>query len=796
MSQKFILLTIITVIIISLNTCSFALTTLYEKTNEEQISSGVILRNYNRLTDKGFLNINILEVDLEDKYTSIGILNSENGLNTFQTVLEMAKTNESIAAINGDFFGGNYQNGYTVGFSASEGDILTSTYKGNESKDEFATFVLYKDNSAFLDYFNNVITFKKKGSDKFFTIKEFNRPSDNYEERPSLFTTEWGEKSIGSFSYLPLVEIVVKNNKIKEIRYNEEAIEIPKDGYVITAAGTLAEYIKDNFKVGNRVELDIDLDINLSKIKTAISGGAILVKDGEIPNFSANITGSHPRTALGISKDEKILYLITVDGRQKSSIGMTQTELAEFLIEKGIYDALNLDGGASTTMVAQKLGDKNLSIINNPSGGVLRKVTNVLGVFNTSRKSSLSNLIIEIDEENVFVGCQKELKVKGYDKYYNPVQIDIDDIKWSTSGVAGEIKDGKLIAGTEAGTINIIAKKGKVEATISIDILSAPNEISIEPKISYINQNEKVKFNITAKNKNGYYASIKNSELTWKIISGDGEFTDGTYSPKKDGIHLIEVSAGNAKSYALVEVATDTLSSENSSNIVLPKDIKGLDDANVSTSNSGDNVTKIAIYDSINKPIILFDKLKNSKIESALNKNADLIFLTSQNENVKLNIHKPIIKTSSYNKTSFENIDIINIDVSNGGLRNTDYTQWLNLQTDIKKTEKQNILILMKGNLDNFTDDNERKLFIDVMCELRKSTGKNIWIINEGNTTNYSMERGIKYLSVHNKNVNIVDPLEISRNTNYILITIEDNKLIYEIKNVFDGGDAPFSSNN
>lgn len=100
-----------------------------------------------------------------------------------------------------------------------------------------------------------------------------------------------------------------------------------------------------------------------------------------------------------------------------------------------------------------------------------------------------------------------------------------------------------MIAGDEAGTIKITAQKGKISTSISIDILSAPNEITIEPKTSYIEKNENVKFNIIAKNKNGYYASIKNSELTWNIISGDGTFSNGTYIPSKEGIHLIEVSA-------------------------------------------------------------------------------------------------------------------------------------------------------------------------------------------------------------------------------------------------------------
>lgn len=352
----------------------------------------------------------------------------------------------------------------------------------------------------------------------------------------------------------------------------------------------------------------------------------------------------------------------------------------------------------------------------------------------------------------------------------------------------GEIKDGKLIAGNTAGTIKITAQKGKAKTTISMDILSAPNEIIIEPKTSYIEKNETVKFNITAKNKNGYYASIKNSELTWNIISGDGEIKDGTFTPSKEGIHLIEIAAGNAKSYSLVNVSeiTETSGEIIKENVTIPKDIKGIDSANKESTNSGDGVIKIAIYDAINTPTILLDKLKNSKIENAINKISDLVILTSQeDENTISNITKPIIKTSSYSKTSYENTDIITIDVTNGGLRNTDYKQWLNLKNDIKNSKNKNILILMKGSLKNFVDEAEKKLFIDAMCEIKRSTLKNIWILNEGDYTDYSMERGIRYLSVNNQNFNINEPIEVAKDTSYILITIDENNLTYEIKNVF-----------
>lgn len=218
-------------------------------------------------------------------------------------------------------------------------------------------------------------------------------------------------------------------------------------------------------------------------------------------------------------------------------------------------------------------------------------------------------------------------------------------------------------------------------------------------------------------------------------------------------------------------------------NILPPKDIKGIDTANIESNVSGDNVFKIAIYDSIDKPTILLDKLKNLKLENELNQNSDLIILTSQeNEEVDLNITKPILKTSSYNKVSHGNTDIITIDVTNGGIRTTDYMQWTNIQSDIKTSKNKNILILMKGSLENFTDENEKKLFIDVMCEIKRNTNKNIWIITEGNYTTYSMERGIRYLSVNNQNFELT---EIAKNTSYILITINGDNLTYEIKNIF-----------
>ena len=69
----------------------------------------------------------------------------------------------------------------------------------------------------------------------------------------------------------------------------------------------------------------------------------------------------HPRTFVGMSKDSATLYLCVVDGRQKRSVGMSFREIQEFLVQLGAWQAMNFDGGGSTTMVVKG------KILNSPS---------------------------------------------------------------------------------------------------------------------------------------------------------------------------------------------------------------------------------------------------------------------------------------------------------------------------------------------------------------------------------------------------------------------------------------------
>jgi exopolysaccharide biosynthesis protein len=119
-----------------------------------------------------------------------------------------------------------------------------------------------------------------------------------------------------------------------------------------------------------------------SNVWNAISGDRMLVKNGQpVPGLEA--TRLDPRTAIGLSKDERFVIIVVVDGRE-TSIGATFAELAPLMVSFGCYTAMALDGGGSSTMVIQGLDGKP-RILNTPVddgiAGHERAVGNHLGIF-------------------------------------------------------------------------------------------------------------------------------------------------------------------------------------------------------------------------------------------------------------------------------------------------------------------------------------------------------------------------------------------------------------------------------
>ncbi|MFC1553974.1 phosphodiester glycosidase family protein [candidate division KSB1 bacterium] len=137
----------------------------------------------------------------------------------------------------------------------------------------------------------------------------------------------------------------------------------------------------ENLKIEDKLSFSYSVFPEGNNIKHAVGGTPRLLRNGKISieNDLEGVSQSfvdtrHPRTAIGYNED--FLFFVTVDGRQDGySIGMDLKELASFLIKIGAKEAINLDGGGSTTMWADG------EIRNKPSDGTIRSIANGLAIY-------------------------------------------------------------------------------------------------------------------------------------------------------------------------------------------------------------------------------------------------------------------------------------------------------------------------------------------------------------------------------------------------------------------------------
>ena len=169
---------------------------------------------------------------------------------------------------------------------------------------------------------------------------------------------------------------------------------IPRQGFVLSYGGTDVPPALKLLRPGARVDLETiyqPLDgraEDWAQAEDIIGGAGLLRRNGEVvsdwaiekfsPGFAAT---RHPRTLIGTHRDGSV-WLITVDGRQPHlSAGMTLPEVSDLVGRLGLHDALNLDGGGSTTMW---VGGR---IVNSPSDlAGARKVSDALLVTGRGSK--------------------------------------------------------------------------------------------------------------------------------------------------------------------------------------------------------------------------------------------------------------------------------------------------------------------------------------------------------------------------------------------------------------------------
>ncbi len=293
--------------------------------------------------------ISILELDLERTALSVAPVLAGGKLTGLADLNEMVTTSGALAGINGGYY---HYSGRPLGLLMINGTIISEPIKARTA------IGITDNNQILIDRVKWQGMIEDPTGKELLVISGVNR--NPRQDEAVIFNKYYG-KSLPAMG-AGTVQVTVLNQQIYRITTEAAGEEIiPENGYIIIASGhqrkKLAEWV-----IGDQISYrdQYTPDWGRRGVVSAIGAGPRLIKDQRIAitsveeGFQADIAfGLAPRSALGVTANNRLL-LFTVDGRQPElSIGITLQELAEYMLNFGVVDGVNLDGGGSARMVVR-----------------------------------------------------------------------------------------------------------------------------------------------------------------------------------------------------------------------------------------------------------------------------------------------------------------------------------------------------------------------------------------------------------------------------------------------------------
>lgn len=764
------IVSILTSMLLMFTSCAFVNGAyLSEVIEEKTLMDGVTYRHIKRLEDSGFQDVFVVQADLKKPGVKFEVLKSQNGESFLEKTSVLAAESGALAALNGDFFAakrGESGRGSAVGVEVIDGEVKSSASVEEKMN---TLYKVFGDERLHMNAFTFDITLTAANG-----ITDQVKLINKYDDLTGIvmYTDDWAEKSVGSIG--GIIEVSVdKNGKVLEKAMEQEPLKIPDGGYVLSAHMDYNTFLLDHVQVGDTISVDVRSTPNVDLIETAIGGGAILVHEGSVPEFfSHNISGRQPRSAIGLDKSGTVITLVAVDGRREDAKGMTQTELGHLLIDLGCYTALNFDGGGSTTMVVDTDGEKN--IVNTPSDGAERKVTNAVGVVSTLKDDAPLGEIAIKSETNVFLNSSIELSVSGLDTYKREKEVDASRVTYKVTN--GSVLQNRFTP-ERAGAAVITASYQGFTAKKEITVLSLPREINFAEKTVKLSSGETFAPVLVGKDKDGKKATISLRDALVSISSDAVSYDGENLAAKKKGAAIITATFGDvtANMCALVDGAEE---------IGVPENITIPDEKNVSAALEADGAYRFAVFGNTRKEVVLFDKfLMNSALYKMKENSKFQVFLGAD-------IHEDIISRVSNDYVFSKNYNCFGDDVSSfitlpnlsGTIYSGNASVWARFQADVERAGK-NVFVFLDRNYISKSDLELISFYKTV--EAAAQAGKNVFVFGGGFVNQNTVDNGVRYINT----AGIFPSIKIDGTSpsyiKYVLVTVNGENVTYEYKPVF-----------
>lgn len=360
----------------------------FDSSFTQVIAPGVVHRRL--VVNAAPWNINLVTVDLRTVDLTIEAAHANGTFLGRETVLNLSRRQsvrlqQVLAAINADFF--NLADGEPTNNFVVEGEWWRGVHDWSVGRPIRTQFAMTQSGRPLLERFNwnGTVSTSRYPS---FALDGLNvRPTA---DAVSLFTPRFGPStprdSVGRSLHEVELTPLGPRGGVQRFRIADtvrsgggSALE---GRVMLVGGGATRNRLAALGPPGTLLMLRTGLTPDRGPLRALVGGLPRLTVHGrgiadtalaDAEGTNANLRLRHPRSAVGFSRDSTTLFLVTVDGRQPTSSGMDLLELSQLMLSLGAYEALNLDGGGSTTMVAGG------AVVNRPSDpGGPRTVANAL----------------------------------------------------------------------------------------------------------------------------------------------------------------------------------------------------------------------------------------------------------------------------------------------------------------------------------------------------------------------------------------------------------------------------------
>ena len=195
------------------------------------------------------------------------------------------------------------------------------------------------------------------------------------------------------------------------------------------------------------------------QIQEGVGGfGAVLIHEGQVvAEKSSNYYNNRAsRTAIGITADGKVVMMV-LDGRQEPfSAGGSMEEIAQIMLDAGCVEAVNLDGGGSSTYLSKGEGSDTLQLVNRPSDGYARSVATSLAAISTAKSSrEFDHANITSEYDYLTIGTSVQITASGVSNTGNAAPVPESAVWQVSDETVGSISEDGIFTALDNGQVQV-----------------------------------------------------------------------------------------------------------------------------------------------------------------------------------------------------------------------------------------------------------------------------------------------------------------------------------------------------